>query len=205
MKESNTAAERDEVLYAFHQECVKPTAEQITAWVRRFPQYADDIRAHAGIARDWAAQQDSHPEEIDVSLTARAYSQALNIIYNEEHPNVAAHAATPGQTFHQMLGATGKEVYQLARELDIDRGVLADLFNGWMLPPACKRLADQVAASLKTTLEAFEAAMRFAVQHPYLGHAKADKVPTVKPRSCEAIIRSSNMSEERKLYWLAED
>jgi hypothetical protein len=114
MNESNKAAERDEVLYAFHQECAKPTAEQIIAWVRRFPQYADDIRAHASVARDWAAEQDAQVEESDAGLSARAYSQALNIIYNEEHSEVAAQAAASCQTFQQMLSAGGKEVAQMA-------------------------------------------------------------------------------------------
>ena len=50
--------DRDEVLFAFHQTCTDPTAEQIIEWVERFPQFADDIRAHAAILKDWAADED---------------------------------------------------------------------------------------------------------------------------------------------------
>jgi hypothetical protein len=205
MTEANKTTDRDEVLFAFHQECGTPTAEQILAWIKKFPQFAEDIRAHAAVAWDWAMSDGLQGAEVDPSLCARGYSQALNIIYNEESSSASSHAVASGQTFQQMLNASGKEVYQLARELDVDRGVLADLFNGWMLPPACKRLADRVIASLNTTFEGFDSAMQLALQHPHLGHAKADKTPAVIPRSCEAIIRDSDMSPERKRYWLGED
>ena len=36
---------KDEVLFAFHEACEQPSAEDIIAWTRRYPQYADDIRA----------------------------------------------------------------------------------------------------------------------------------------------------------------
>ncbi len=35
--------DRDEILFAFHRTCADPTAEQILDWVKRFPQYGDDI------------------------------------------------------------------------------------------------------------------------------------------------------------------
>ncbi len=204
MNDPNKPKDRDEVLFAFHQQCDRPTAEQIIAWVNRFPQFADDIRAHAAVSWDWALQEKQPTEEADESLLARAYSQALNIIYNEEH-SPASHQEGASQTFQQMLSASKKEVYQLARELDIDRSVLADLFNGWMLPPVCERLANTIATSLRTTIAAFDSAMQFALKNPYVGHAKSANVPIVKPRSCEEIIQDSNMSPERKRYWLGKD
>jgi hypothetical protein len=47
MSHHNRKEERDEVLFAFHQACERPTAEQIIAWTDRYPQFADDIRSHA--------------------------------------------------------------------------------------------------------------------------------------------------------------
>ena len=37
--------DRDEVLFAFHQACNDPTAQEIIKWVKRYPQFANDIRA----------------------------------------------------------------------------------------------------------------------------------------------------------------
>jgi len=201
----NKPEDRDEVLFAFHQECARPTSEQIIAWTKRFPQLAEDIRAHAAVAWDWATDETKEPVAVDESLGARAYSQALNIIFNAEHPATVAQSAASGQTFQEMLRSTGKEAYQLARELDIDRGVLADLFNGWMLRPICRRLVDRVTSSLNTTLEGFNYALQDALQHPRLGHAKAARTPIIVPRKCEEIIRESSMSSEKKRYWLGED
>ena len=45
------------MLFAFHQACKQPSAEDILEWTSRYPQFADDIRADAAVARDWAARE----------------------------------------------------------------------------------------------------------------------------------------------------
>jgi hypothetical protein len=205
MTHSHKSEDRDEVLFAFHQECARPTSDQIIAWTKRFPQFAEDIRAHAAVAWDWLAAGREEPVEVDENLSARAYSQALNLIFGAEHPAAVIQSTGAGQTFQEMLRGTGKEVYQLARELDIDRGVLADLFNGWMSQPICRRLIDRVISSLNTTIDGFNSALQYALQHPHLGYAKANRTPAIVPRKCEEIIRESSMALERKRYWLGED
>jgi hypothetical protein len=89
--------------------------------------------------------------------------------------------------------------------LDIGRSIVADLFNGWMLAPVPERLVDGLISALAITRQSFNSALQVALEAPYLGHAKADKTPTIKPRSGDQIIRDSNMSSERKRYWLKED
>ena len=49
MNEQNRSPERDEVLFAFHQACDNPTAEQVTEWTNRYPQFAEDILVHAAL------------------------------------------------------------------------------------------------------------------------------------------------------------
>lgn len=195
--------DRDNVLFAFHQECERPTAEQIIAWTKRFPEFADDIRAHAAVAWDWAMRGHLPAEQLDQSLAARGYSQALNLIFDEEHS--VQKLAVTCQSFQEMLAAAGKSVPDVARELNIARSVVADLVNGWMADPIPGRFARGVTAALATTPDLFRSAIRLAQQNPYLGHAKADKTPTITPRSGEQIIRESDMSEDRKNYWLCED
>jgi hypothetical protein len=203
MNDRNKAEDREAVLFAFHQECARPTAGQIIAWVSRFPQFADDIRAHAAVAWDWAMREGLADEELDESISARGYSQALNIIFNEEHS--AENLTASCQRFQDMLAAAGTDIPRLARELDVGRSVLADLVNGWMLTPVPERFVDAVVPALAITRESFYSALQLALESPYLGHAKADKTPTIKPRSADQIIRESDMSEERKRYWLGED
>jgi hypothetical protein len=205
MSDQINTADRDEVLFAFHQECERPSAEQIVAWVNRFPQFADDIRAHAAVAWDWATQTVDSEVEVDESMAARAYSEALNIIYAAENSTEFAQTVTQSRTFQQMQAAVGKETYQLAREMDVGRGVLADLFNGWMLRPIRKRLIDGLVSLLGITITEFNFALDYALRSPRLGHAKANQIPVVAARPCDDIIRESNMSPERKGYWLEED
>lgn len=205
MTDEIKTANRDEVLFAFHQQCEKPSAEQIVAWVNRFPQFAEDIRAHAAVAWDWATQPMDSEVDIDETMSARAYSQALNIIYHAEHSTESAKGQTACRTFQQMQEAVSKETYQLAQEMDVGRSVLSDLFNGLMRPPIRKRLVDGLVSLLQTSKNEFDSALECALRQPRLGHAKADRTPVVSQRSCDDIIRDSNMSLERKRYWLEED
>jgi hypothetical protein len=197
--------ERDEVLFAFHEALERPTAADIVEWTKRYPQFADDIRAHAAIAWDWATSGKYAEQPVDEVMAARAYSQALNIIYSAPPSQVTAETAKPCRTFQQMQEAIGKETYQIARELDVGRSVLSDLFNGCMNPPIRKRLIDSLLTKLNTTLEEFHGALDFARQSPSMSHAKSHHIPSVLPRSCDQIIRDSNMSDDRKRYWLEED
>jgi hypothetical protein len=94
MTDQIKTADRDEVLFAFHQECERPSAEQIVTWVNRFPQFAEDIRAHAAVAWDWATQTAEREVEVDEILSSRAYSQA----YNAETSSAPANDPTPCRT-----------------------------------------------------------------------------------------------------------
>jgi hypothetical protein len=205
MNQQNRKEDRDEVLFAFHQACERPTAEQIIAWADRYPQFADDIRSHAAVSRDWSASADLPAVDADETMLARAYSNALNALYQAEIDASSAAVPQTAKTFHDILKERGKEVYQIAGELDIARSVLADLFNGWMLAPVRKRIVDAVISSLKITRAAFDEALALALQRPQMDYAKASGTPTITPRTCDEIVRDSNMSAERKRYWLEED
>jgi hypothetical protein len=200
---TNPQDTKDEVLFAFHQACDNPTTEQIIEWTHRYPQFADDIRAHAAIARDWAARKGFPDVQPDADMLAHGHSRVLNALYNAE---VAAKAAgEPCESFQEMMAERRTDVPRLARELDIARSVLADLVNGGVLAPIGKRLVNAFTRALSITVEAFDAALQRSLNSPRLGHAKADGPPTITPRPYEEVIRSSNMALDRKEYWLSED
>ena len=191
--------ERDRVLMAFHSECEKPTAEQIVEWVERFPQHADDIRAHAAVLRDSAAGAEGTEEEISSSALNTAYSNALNAIYSAQKKEEPLEAA---MSLHDIAAANHIDVVQMARDLDIPRGVLAELFDGSMLRPISYRLASAVCQILMLTADEFERALDFGLSNPRFGHAKSSGAPTIKRRTCAEIIRTSRMPPERIRYWL---
>lgn len=193
--------ERDRVLMAFHNECQKPTVEQLLTWIERFPEYADDIRAHAAVARDWVAGVEGTDEEVSQSALDTAYSNALNAIYSARKKEAQANAAV---SFDDIAAARNIDVVDMADEMDIARGVLADLFDGAMLRPARKRLKDAVCGMLKITGAMFDGAHDLALNNPRFGHAKATGAPVMRARPCDEIIRDSPMTPERIRYWLEE-
>jgi hypothetical protein len=193
--------ERDRVLMAFHNECQKPNVEQILEWIKRFPKYADDIRAHAAVARDWVAGVEGADEEVSQSALDTAYSNALNAIYSAQKKEAQPNVAT---SFDDIAAAHNIDPVDMADEMDIARGVLADLFDGAMLRPVRKRLKDAVCAMLQITGAMFEGAHDLALANPRFGHAKSTDTPVIRARPCDEIIRDSPMPPERIRYWLEE-
>jgi hypothetical protein len=204
MTDHNRIDELDEVLFAFHQACANPSADDIVAWTSRYPQFAADIRAHAAILKDWAAHRNLPADEPSELMLTRARSRALDALYNAEIA-LRSDASSSGQSFDQIMQARGTDVPQLARDLNIGRSVLADLVSGGMRAPVGKRLAVALMHALAITSDAFESALQAALRAPRLGHAKADRTPSIVPRSYVEIIEDSTMPPDRKRYWLSED
>jgi hypothetical protein len=196
---------RDEVLYAFHRAYERPSAAEIIEWVTRYPQFAEDIRGHAALARDWAAAKAGPVELPDESMLARGYSRVLNALYDAEIAAAASAKLEPSRSFQAILADCHTNVPVLAKRLDIGRGVLADLVNGGMRAPVGKRLVNAITSALGITVQAFDSAFQIALATPRVGRAKADSMPTIIPRSYEESVRSSNMTAERVQYWLSEE
>src|SRR5580704_5025339 len=146
---------RDDVLFAFHEACPRPTVEQLIDWTTRYPQFADDIRAHAAVARDWAAREGLPSEEPNETMLARAYSRALNALYKADAEAKPAAEADAAQSFQDIIAARGTSVAALQREVGgtvgIGRGVLADLVNGAMRGPVGQRFLDAFCRALAIT------------------------------------------------------
>jgi len=200
--------DRDDVLFAFHEACPRPTVEQIIDWTSRYPQFADDIRAHAAVARDWAAREGLAAEEPSENMLARAYSRALNALYKADAEAKPAEADA-AQSFQDIIAARGTSVAALQREVGgavgIGRSVLADLVNGAMRGPVGQRFLDAVCRAMAITHDRFYAALEMALAAPRVGLAKAGAVPTVNARSYEEVIRDSDMTPEQIRYWLGGD
>jgi hypothetical protein len=109
------------------------------------------------------------------------------------------------RSFEQLMNASGTDIPQLARDLDIARTVLAALVAGRMRAPVGKRLVAALMVRLAIAPGEFDAALWLALATPRIGHAKADGTPTVILRSYDDLIRDSSMTDERKQYWLSED
>jgi hypothetical protein len=202
MIEQNRNPERDDVLFAFHQTCDNPTAEQVSEWTRRYPQYADDIREHAALRAQWASESDAEPDE---SMLARGRSHALNLLHGARQEAAAAQNVSE-KSWAQALSEAGFDIPRLARCLNIDRMVLAELNAGRMRLPLGRRLTDALTDVLGMSAAWLERVVTDLLAGPRrLGHAKADEAPTINTRSYAEVIQASSMSEDEKHYWLGED
>lgn len=202
MTDEDKNTDRDDVLYAFHQECSRPTADDILRWVRRYPQFAEDIRIHAGISRDMAEEENSM--EVPETVFRRGYSRALSALYAADLENTAAESNTYC-SFEEVLKARGKTIPTLASEIDIPRSIIADLFGGRVSPPLSKRMTDALQHSLVISADNVLDLLQYAIGHPRLGMAKATSISAVVARKFEEVIRTSGMPEGKIRYWLDED
>ena len=203
MIEQNRNPERDDVLFAFHQTCDNPTAEQVSEWTHRYPQYADDIREHAALRAQWASDSDGHDAEPDESMLARGRSHALNLLHSARQEAAAQNVSE--KTWAQALSAAGFDIPRLARYINIDRMVLAELNAGRMRLPLGRRLTDALTDVLGMSAAWLERVVSDLLAGPRrLGHAKADEAPTINTRSYTEVIHASSMSETEKRYWLGE-
>ncbi len=198
----NNQLDRDSVLIAFHEECDIPTRADIELWAARYPRYAKDIREHAAVRIAMLAGADDSVEEIDDVHLARSRSRLREALYHAQAND--EQSAQQIVTFKQLLGAAGITGPELARRLDINRGVIADLLAGRMLNPRA-RFVDAVASALAITRNVFCAALASATWRPSYGMAKSKGQPQVSPREYDDIIRASGMTPEKISYWLEED
>lgn len=205
MSAQDNAPDRDEVLFAFHEACTKPTASDIIEWTRKYPQFADDIRAHAAVARGWAANSEVCEEPLSDLFLARARSRALNAMYLAENRESVVEGSESAQSFHEMAVAKNKSVPTLARQLKIKRSIVADLFDGYIEPPIGAPLKESIVDALGISPGVFDMALRTQLNSPSFGYAKSQSPPTVKRRSYREVILSSGMTSEEIRFWLGED
>ncbi len=193
-------ADRDDVLFAFHQECSRPTAEEISEWVRLYPQFAEDIRFHASIARDIADEEDNSMEVPEAVLRS-GYSRALSALYSADLENASSGSDTY-QSFEAVMEACGKTIPSLANEIDIRRSVIADVFGGRVSPPLSQRMMEALQRSLAISKDKVLELLQRTLGQPKLGMAKARNISAITARSFDEVIKTSGMSEEKIRYWL---
>ena len=206
MNKQNKTAERDDVLFAFHSECARPTAADVAKWVELYPQFADDIREHAAIGNEWD-ESACEASDVDESTLARGRSNALNLLHQvrQERPQQQAVEETASESWPQLVSRAGFDIPRLARTINIDRMVLAELNAGRICMPIGKKLRDALSDVLNVSMERLILAISRLLNQPMrLGHAKADGPPIIRTRTYEEVIRASPMSPEDKTRWLSE-
>ena len=205
MTKQNKIADRDEVLFAFHDECERPTAADIARWVELYPQFEMDIREHAALSGEWDDTVDG--ADVDESTLARGRSNALNLLHQIRQQHLQPQAADENavQSWPLIVSGAGFDIPRLASLIRIDRMVLAELNAGRMRLPIGKRLSKALSDALNISMERLGLVLSNLVNQPMrLGHAKAVGPPIIKTRTYVEIIQASGMPPEEKQFWLDE-
>lgn len=227
MTDYATKEEKSEVLYAFHLACEYPTSKDIIAWTKQYPQYADDIREHAELLL--AQRNQSRPELLkpDEEMLAKGRSEAMSAIYEAEQATAARTAAesntdcqngsdvndgediTPGISsaidFDLLLSNACKSIAMFARDIEIDRVVIAEVAAGRVRLPVGDRFVDAISSVLGLANDSVVSAIRQSSRRPRLGGAKARERPVLGTRPFKEVISDSKtMTSEQIQYWLDE-
>jgi len=123
MTNQDRTEDRDEVLFALHRACNDPTAEQIIEWANHFPQFGDDIRAHAVILNDWADREGLPMEEPDETMLSRSRSRAMDALYNAEFARTLDQSSASSRSFGDLHVAEPLTVNANAVATDVSRSI----------------------------------------------------------------------------------
>tara|TARA_R110002096_G_scaffold287906_2_gene481548 strand:+ start:383 stop:1084 length:702 start_codon:yes stop_codon:yes gene_type:complete len=217
-----TKEEKSEVLYAFHLACETPTSKDIIEWTKRYPQYADDILEHAELLLAQKSRSQSGPCQPDEEMLAKGRSEAMSAIYEAEQGASESFVDAESDTntsdgsgvtlgpssainFDLLLKNACKPIPTLARDIDIDRAVVAEVAAGRVRLPIGDRFLAAVASILGLQPDNIVAAIRQSLDRPRLGPAKARDRPVIESIPYrDVILGSVNMTPEQIQYWLDE-
>ncbi|MBX9908483.1 MAG: helix-turn-helix transcriptional regulator [Beijerinckiaceae bacterium] len=173
----------DDILFKFHQVAEPISPELLNVWTGRYPQFANEIRAHA-------------VEIMDMELLAS--TQAL-----------AAAQSLVGEavTLRAALQEAGISLRDFADRLDISRSIVSDINSGRIdhetIP---KRFARLGAAQIGKAMDWFEAIVRSSHETAPTPAFKAKAAPSIgRQRTWEEAIRGSDMDEDRRSFWLSNE
>lgn len=178
----------DDVLFQFHRAAEAVTPELVARWTGRYPQFADDIRAHAVEIVDM--QQRAALAEEPLAADAVAVPQV--------------EAVRP--SLREVMGKAGTSLRDLADDLDIARSIVFDLNAGGIEPLTVPvRFVRLAAERLREAQEWLAAVIANSHDRSASPAFKATGTPdTGRRRTWEEAVNDSDMEPERKAFWLAE-
>ncbi len=223
MTNYNAKEEKDEILYAFHLECENPTPKNIITWVKRYPQYADDIREHAELLLAQKSVSKLNILQPDEEMLVKGRSETMNAIYEfeqkvarNEHDDAESESnkqndlsddinTTSVVDFDLLLKNAGTSIAELARDINIERNVVAKVAAGRVCLPVGDRFLSAIASLLGLTKDMIVSAIQLSLQNPRFGHAKSRDKPEFQAVAYKDIVtNSTKMTPEQIQYWLDE-
>lgn len=111
----STARTLDEVLFDLHQTVKNPTPAEITRWINKYPEFADDIRSYV-------------VEMIDMEFLASGAGKQSE----KASPSISNTKLIPTkhQTFRDAIGSRNMTLVEFSRKINISQSVVSDVNSG---------------------------------------------------------------------------
>lgn len=213
MSRKDVNASLDDVLFLFHQEVTEPTPEVVASWMRTYPEYASDIKAHAVEMLDMEARADETVSNLD-SLEAKARSAALNAVYQAKQRS--EFAQTNFASLREAAEQAGMQLRDLADKIRIARAVVVDVDRGAIDPETVTKkfvriVAREVGRDFDSLRQTIVHRQRSTLDPYIVSRATviafmSSTVPSFgEPRTWSEAVKASDMTDELKSYWLSEE
>ena len=179
----------DDVLFRFHCEADTVTPDLVAHWTGRYPQFADDIRAHA-------------VELVDMQHRAAVAEDAPL-----SKPTAASPSPVARPSLREVTGAAGTTLRDLADDLDIARSIVFDVNAGGIEPSTIRGPFVRLAAErLREAQDWLASVMANSCDRSATPAFKASGAPEAgRRRTWDEAVNDSDMEPERKAFWLAEE
>ena len=208
--ENRNAPTLDDVFNTFVAENDKPTAENLQEWVKRYPQYRQELIDFATV---WAEQLVLPPApeltpEVEKALIDRTMSHVLNMAY--ERDLQTKQRTENDDTVRSLIGEAqraGMNAQELASACGLDLALISKLndrqIKSETIPLELVRLLGQLLLKPIADIAAYLARPSQAVE----GKAffSRGKPTSVAQQSFVNAVRSSSLSEREKERWLNEE
>jgi len=199
----------DDVLNEFVAGHERPTAEALEAWVRRYPQFRNEL---IDFAAAWAEQilLPAAPElttDEEERIVDRAMSHALNVSFSRDEQ--AQSHQTNGKAIKSLTAEAkkaGLSAPEFAKACGLDLVLITKLNNRQIRPSTIPpRLISHVARLLGRTIEAVMEYLGRAPQ-PLAGRSflALEKPKGAEQENFADAVRASSLGEAEKARWLGE-
>lgn len=194
----------DDIVIFLLEENVVPTHEHLVQWIRRYPQFSEEL---ADYFAEWAVQEEMGDDDVAESRSERftnvGVSHALNILHARK-AKVTPAPETKAMTLAQLCKAAGLSFASLGQRIGLDEELvmkleLCRIVLSGIPRRLVRRLAETLGVSIAEIWHVLSAPPRVTSKG---GLQKSRHRAQIKTESFEDAIRASSLSLETRNEWL---
>lgn len=199
----------EEVLDAYVAAATKPSREILAEWVKRFPQYADEL---ADFTVAWI-QTEHFPENAEVPIDAKARNKiGLEIarrVYERRIAEVDMQTTNGHSRLDSLLKAgteAGLSADQLKDEFNLSMAMMRKIENRFFLVETIP--ADLIQRMAQTLKRNIQEVLSYLNQEPMISpglRLKSQQPPKIgqKENFYDALRKDDALTEDQRTYWLS--